>query len=1579
MTAVIYFLFIYFGKGEGFMIKRLLKIFTVSAAMVILTIMALSIPAGANVTWHSEQADTGRRYPEGLGYDASGNPSIVQMDYYSTPYQALYRYRTSAGWVSETIGEASKAPVLAFNNSGQPSVIYVRYANSTYTLIYAKRTATNTWQEITVDSISQGYIDSQYSLAFNSSGNPCVSYVKVESNPYSPGLYYAVYNGSTWQKQLVYSVNDVFYSNLTFNGATPAIAFSAGKQGLKYAYLSGGNWTIQTVDPSSTDGLRNRQSDLTLRFGNGKPLICYNDQGARSLKFAYYLNGSWTTSTVEASESSNNYTGEYATMQVSQAAGSYVVYLVHSNYWLNGTTTIRLKTLAVNSDSDLTGMAFSSQTLYTGQFGNMSPLLVSGIKDGNPAVMFLNILASRTFYISMQPDIQAPSSVSFEASATGSSSSKNITITNNGSLNLSVSEITPPSAPFRITGGASGSLAPGESRVFTVYFEPAAAGVSYSGTIVVKSNDPDQPVFNISLTGRSIGSTANLTGLGFSNSSSLTLLPDDTGGNLTVAFDTETIKITPTAAHAYAQIKIEGVAVQNSKPSGDIPLQIGINTVTMLVTSEDTATQKTYTLNITRLDSPDARLSALTVSKGTLSPAFSPEIFEYNMTLPNGASSFSFTPSATPMGALGASTISINVAATPNGSASGLLSAAVGRNTYTIRVVAPDNESELVYSVTVFRLPELSGISLDRGELGPDFNPYGLSYTAVVPNSVATISITPFIPTAEATFGVKVNGNTAVSAVASAPISLETGENIISIEVRSEDGHTTRTYTLTITRLPGLAALYVGNTQVMISEFVFENTVEISDAQCPIIFSAPDGMSVEISGISASEDGISEPISFQEGLNGPYTIKLISEECAETTVYSLTVIRRPLLTSLEIAESEIMTLPDEYYYVVSPVKNTAESVVISAAANTGTAIAPEGNFIITEVAGQTNTWTVKDLLVGLNPIYLRLRAYDEKAETLYALIIPRLPGLSELSVDGETLTPAFHVDTYDYSVNVSREISAVTLNAKTSDLGTTLSINGADVVLTDYLTDSISLDYGSNIIPVVVMGEGYVSAEYTVNVIRQEPEAGTISPTSAGFNKYVHAAGNQDISVTVAIGSNDNPLLAIKNGDSTLAAGIDYTVSGSTYTIKKEYLSTLSAGAASLTFDFKYNTDAILTVSVSDSTSATGGSPPTQPAYYASVSGGGAEVPVNVNTDTGNASVDIVPNTSVVETVVEVEAIPGVNSYTVNIPSAALTSSGGASVTLKSRLGSISMPTNMLSGIGLTGKAGVTISEGRKEALPDDIKSAIGDRPLIQLTLSIDGRQTEWSNPDAPVTVSVPYVPTSEELANPERIVIWYIDSSGNATCVINGSFDPETGTVTFTTTHFSDYAVVYNPIDFGDVNETAWFYKAVSYLAAREITNGTGDSKFSPDSNLKRGEFIVMLMRAYGIKPDGAPTDNFADAGSTYYTGYLAAAKRLGLADGVGNNRYAPEREITRQEMFTLLYNILTNINRLPQGDSSKTISDFSDAGQIASWATDAVALLIETGIVEGNAGKLYPTDSAKRAEMAQMLYKLEYLMRMN
>mgnify|MGYP000844643335 FL=1 len=238
-------------------------------------------------------------------------------------------------------------------------------------------------------------------------------------------------------------------------------------------------------------------------------------------------------------------------------------------------------------------------------------------------------------------------------------------------------------------------------------------------------------------------------------------------------------------------------------------------------------------------------------------------------------------------------------------------------------------------------------------------------------------------------------------------------------------------------------------------------------------------------------------------------------------------------------------------------------------------------------------------------------------------------------------------------------------------------------------------------------------------------------------------------------------------------------------------------------------------------------------------------------------------------------------------------------------------------------------------------------------------------------TVTIPYELKPGE--TPNAVVIYYLADDGTLKAV-RGHYDESLKAVVFKTTHFSNFVIGYNPVSFNDVAAGAWYKDAIDFIAAREITSGTSVGEFSPEATLTRGQFIVLLMNAYWISPDAAEegTTNFVDAGNTYYTNYLLAGKSLGIVNGIGNNMFAPEQAVTRQEMFVMLYNALEVIGELPQAYGDKQLSDFGDANQVASWAQEAMSALIEGGVISGSNGMLNPTVSTTRAQMAQMLYNL-------
>ena len=176
----------------------------------------------------------------------------------------------------------------------------------------------------------------------------------------------------------------------------------------------------------------------------------------------------------------------------------------------------------------------------------------------------------------------------------------------------------------------------------------------------------------------------------------------------------------------------------------------------------------------------------------------------------------------------------------------------------------------------------------------------------------------------------------------------------------------------------------------------------------------------------------------------------------------------------------------------------------------------------------------------------------------------------------------------------------------------------------------------------------------------------------------------------------------------------------------------------------------------------------------------------------------------------------------------------------------------------------------------------------------------------------------------------------------------------------------------FDDVNEGDWYKEAVDFISARGIVLGIAPNLFGPEEKLTRGQFVVMLMRAYDLEAEMPISDNFADAGDTYYTPYLGLAKTLGLTEGIGNNMFAPEDFITRQDMAVMLYRILKNLDKLTSETAEKSISDFTDAEEISPYAIEAMEQLVRRGILSGYENRIMPRDEVTRAQAAQVLYNI-------
>ncbi len=126
------------------------------------------------------------------------------------------------------------------------------------------------------------------------------------------------------------------------------------------------------------------------------------------------------------------------------------------------------------------------------------------------------------------PDIATPGSVNFPSTAPGSSSNQVVTVSNEGSAALVISNTTTPAAPFSITSNNCATVSAGSSCAISLAFAPSAEG-SFSSGITLTSNDPDESSVTIALSGSAVeggGSVEDfdpLTGNGNVSRSALTM------------------------------------------------------------------------------------------------------------------------------------------------------------------------------------------------------------------------------------------------------------------------------------------------------------------------------------------------------------------------------------------------------------------------------------------------------------------------------------------------------------------------------------------------------------------------------------------------------------------------------------------------------------------------------------------------------------------------------------------------------------------------------------------------------------------------------------------------------------------------------------------------------------------------------------------------------------------------------------------------------------------------------------------------------------------------------------------------
>ena len=496
--------------------------------------------------------------------------------------------------------------------------------------------------------------------------------------------------------------------------------------------------------------------------------------------------------------------------------------------------------------------------------------------------------------------------------------------------------------------------------------------------------------------------------------------------------------------------------------------------------------------------STDATLSALTLS-GIDFGTFDSTAISYSAQVSNSVAETTVTPTVNHSGA----SYVIKLGGVKD--ADGVVSLVVGSNVITIEVTAEDDSTTRTYTVTVTRAAPpstdatLSALTLSSVDFGT-FDSGTTSYTAEVASSLAETTVTPTVNHSEASYVIKLDGVEDDDGV----ISLAAGSNVITIEVTAEDDTTTRTYTVTVTRL---VSLQQNSTDATLSALTLSSvdfgtfdsgttsyTAEVASSLAettvtPTVNHSGASYVIKLDGV----EDVDGEISLAVGSN-VITIEVTAEDDSTTQTYTVTVTRSaPPSTDATLS---VLTLSSVYFGTFDSTATSYTAQVANSVSQT--TITPtvndSGASYVIKLGGVEDADGVVSLVVGSNVITVEVTAEDDSATRTYTVTVTRAEPTTPEQLSSDAALSAltlsrinfgrFDSTTTSYTAQVTNGVSQTTVTPTVNHSGASYVIKLGEVEDAD---GEISLAVGSNVITVEVTAEDdSATRTYTVTVTRAE-------------------------------------------------------------------------------------------------------------------------------------------------------------------------------------------------------------------------------------------------------------------------------------------------------------------------------------------------------------------------------------------------------------------------------------------------------------------------------------------------------------
>lgn len=175
----------------------------------------------------------------------------------------------------------------------------------------------------------------------------------------------------------------------------------------------------------------------------------------------------------------------------------------------------------------------------------------------------------------------------------------------------------------------------------------------------------------------------------------------------------------------------------------------------------------------------------------------------------------------------------------------------------------------------------------------------------------------------------------------------------------------------------------------------------------------------------------------------------------------------------------------------------------------------------------------------------------------------------------------------------------------------------------------------------------------------------------------------------------------------------------------------------------------------------------------------------------------------------------------------------------------------------------------------------------------------------------------------------------------------------------------------YSDVNPNTWYAKAIDTVTEQGLFSGIGNNKFNPNGSMTRAMFVTVLASMSDAELTDTNSSHFLDVNqNAWYAKQIEWAVQNKLTAGTGKFTFSPDKNITREQAVTFLYNYTIMAN----GDTSTRpiTKNFKDYHKVSTWAQESMNWAITHGIMAGdNNRNLNPGKTATRAETAQLFMR--------